>query len=395
MRRHRAESAALALILTLAAVTQAQPVIDTAGSHQIVAGRSAVFHSQILESDLKLSIRLPADYEESSNRYPVLFTLEFFDLAVGMVNTMYRGDYIPDMIVISIEGIGSDLYIPSPSEEGYGGDAERLLRVTRDELLQVVDSTYRTEPYRIMFGSSWAGLFAVYAALVSPETINAAIASGPWVTYDGDQRYVLSHVAGWTTGRDYSRSYLFFTGGSQPEIVPSLEEFNALLGNVASTRLRWIYDPMPEEDHYSLRPRTLLTGLRQLFAPRRELPDSVVAGGRVAISAYVEQVNARFGYEIGLTPAALSGKGWELLEAGDTLRAVQVMDLGAQLNPKSANALYGLGRLLQLTGNLEGAKASYEKALSLLTPSQTVLRGSYEHKLKEVCDLLETRKQGH
>ena len=379
------------VVQAVAAVGSAQPALDYTNSREIVAGRTAVFHSRTLNSDLQLSVRLPAGYEETSARYPVLLSLEFFDLAVGVVSTMCRGDYIPDMIVISIEGIGSDLYIPSPSTEGYGGDAEKFLRVIRDELLPVVDSTYRTEPYRILFGSSWAGVFTAYALLVSPETINAALASGPWLTYDGDQRYLLGHVANWTAGHDYSHNYLFFSGGNQPEIASSLEEFAALLGEHASAKLAWTYDPMLEEDHYTLRPRTLLAGLRSLFAARREIPDSVAARGREAIQEYTDQVNTHFGYEIGLSQGALSTKGWELYSSGETDRAIEVMKLGVELRPLDAGTVYGLGRLMQLTGDLEGAKGNYEKALTLLKPSQTVLRGSYEHKLNQVTEELNAK----
>jgi enterochelin esterase-like enzyme len=394
MSRHRQESAAIALVLMLVAVTQAQPVLDTGGNRDIVAGQTIVLHSGILESDFQLSIHLPTGYSESTARYPVLITLDdFFDLAVGVVNTLKRGDYIPDMIVISINGPHSNLLLPSPSADGLGGDADKLVQVLRKELLPAIDSAYRTQPYRVLYGSSWAGVFAAYAVLTSPETISAGLSAGPWLTYDGNQRYVLNHLTDWLADHDYRHNYLFFTGGAQPEIVPNMEEFAALLGDHTPAGLLWTYDPMPEEDHYSLKLRTLMAGLGVLFSVRRNLPDSVVVGGSESIKAYVNQVNAHFGYNIGLSQGALSTKGWELYADGETDRALEVMRLGVELSPESPTVVYSLGRLLHLSGDLEGARNNYEKALVRLEPSQTGLRSAYEHQLNKVREELKALKK--
>jgi len=394
MSEYRATVVFVTAVLLLAGAPQAQPTLDPEGSQDIVTGQTVLLHSEILASDLQLSIHVPSDYAETEDRYPILVVLDnFFDLAVGLVNTMNRSGYIPDMIVVSVNNPNSNWLIPSPTADGMGGEADVLVRALREELFVAIDSAYRTEPYRILYGSSWAGVFAAYAVLTSPETVNAALAAGPWLVYDGGERYVLSHLADWMAAHNYEHNHLFFTGGAQPEIVPSIEEFSALLAQHAPSGLSWKYDPMPEEDHYSLKLRTPMAGLRDLFAIRRELPDSVINGGREAVLAHIDWVNARFGFDVGLAQGALFSKGWELYSAGEADRALELMRLGVELNPEHASTVYSLGRILQLTGDLEGARENYEKALGLLKPSQATLRSAYEHRLNQVIEQLEAQKK--
>jgi len=133
---------------------------------------------------------LPAGYRSSGKSYPVLIHLDadprpstygpsFYAIAERM-NAL--GAPIPEMIVLGVTNtdrlrdmipVADESYPPAP------GQAHGFLRFITEELVPHVRTRYRTTDFRILYGRSDSGLFALYALTAAPDAFEAVVASSP------------------------------------------------------------------------------------------------------------------------------------------------------------------------------------------------------------------------
>ncbi|TFH66787.1 MAG: alpha/beta hydrolase [Gemmatimonadales bacterium] len=91
------------------------------------------------------------------------------------------------MIVVAIPNTGDRTRDLTPASEtehaGTGfptaGGADRFLGFLADELIPHIDSTYRTETFRVLVGHSIGGLFATHALLTRPDLFRGYVAISP------------------------------------------------------------------------------------------------------------------------------------------------------------------------------------------------------------------------
>jgi len=146
-------------------------------NNKIVTGEKHIIHSEIIGEDKEYWIHLPIDYDNSSDKYPVLYITdgdEHFFLASGLTEFMSSQFIIPEFIVVAIfhKDRNHDL---TPTHcltdiNGFKSDAakisgggEKLLQFIEKELIAEIDKKYRTYSYRVLAGHSLGGLFCMYA----------------------------------------------------------------------------------------------------------------------------------------------------------------------------------------------------------------------------------------
>jgi len=83
-------------------------------------------------------------------------------IVVGIKNTDRSKDIFPEEITY---GDGSK----------GGGRANQYLDFIREELIPHIEKTYRTEKFRVLFGTSNTGFTAVYALFRNPDMADATI----------------------------------------------------------------------------------------------------------------------------------------------------------------------------------------------------------------------------
>ena len=163
----------------------------------VVIGEAVHIRSSVLKEERTLLISKPAGYEDGADRYPVLYVLDgetLFRSSSAIAEFLAASERIPEMLVVAIAS-GSfqqrtrDLTPPSSAEidnrfsPGNGG-ADAFLSFVADELIPLVDKTYRTRPYRVLAGHSFGGLFAIHALTAKPNLFNAYIAIDPTLSWN-------------------------------------------------------------------------------------------------------------------------------------------------------------------------------------------------------------------
>ncbi|MCR8843557.1 alpha/beta hydrolase-fold protein [Paenibacillus sp. SC116] len=134
-----------------------------------------------------LTIYLPEGYEESTDRYPVIYMQDNADLidpegsdSLSIIRTLTAKGELPAFLFVGIKPFDrNDEYTPFVStnvfesgEKKFGGQAAQYAAYLANELKPYIDSCYRTLPdseHTGIMGFSFGGLISVYTALLYPD----------------------------------------------------------------------------------------------------------------------------------------------------------------------------------------------------------------------------------
>jgi predicted alpha/beta superfamily hydrolase len=236
---------------------------------RVTIGKKEVVHSSILNEDRNVYIFLPEGYSQSTNRYPVLYTLYSetpdYHFSTGVVAGLSRLRLIPKMITVAFDlGDGMRDLTPTKSPD-YGptsGGAANFLKYAKDELIPFVEKNFRTSPERLFWSHSIGGLFGLYALLQDPDAFSSVLVSSPYFVYDGGERYVIKNTKNFLEKRKGQKNFLYICVGNEPRLMSEIEAFLKILEEAKPQGLTWKSVKMPEESHMSILARSLTECLR-------------------------------------------------------------------------------------------------------------------------------------
>ncbi len=167
-------------------------------SDDIIAGRKVKIFSKILNEEREILISLPNGYEQSAQRYPVVYIAdgsEFKLIALGGMIQYLSYWEMPQMIAVFIPNTdrGRDYSISVrsieqvPNSGGKGG--ENFLKFLTEELITFIDANYRSTDYRIFVGYSATAGFVFNTLLTKPEYFDAYIAASPSIFFEDELLY--------------------------------------------------------------------------------------------------------------------------------------------------------------------------------------------------------------
>jgi predicted alpha/beta superfamily hydrolase len=131
-------------------------------------------------------VSLPDRYDETQDRYPVLYMLDgetnFSSGVIGGLRQAALLGEMPEFIVVAVVNTdrSKDIF---PEVVTYGdgtkdgGRADAFLDFFGEELVPLVEKTYRTEPFRVLYGTSNTGFTAVYALFRNPRLAGVYVAA--------------------------------------------------------------------------------------------------------------------------------------------------------------------------------------------------------------------------
>ncbi|OGU55183.1 MAG: hypothetical protein A2V66_00505 [Ignavibacteria bacterium RBG_13_36_8] len=367
-------------------------VLAQSGGDEIAIGKSFQLKSKIFNEERTILVYLPEDYENSENKYPVLYLLDGYDhfhYVSGMVLSLSRSRKIPRMIVVGIQNPHRNRdFTPRPIKDLPGsGSAEKFLQFAEEELFTFIDKNYRTEPCRILMGHSLCGMFALYTLFTDPELFNGLIAVSPAVWLD--DKYVLEYAKQKLDDGIELNNFLYFTigGNESKDSIKAAEEFKNLLTQYSPEGLDWEFQLIKDEGHFTVVPPSIFKGLKYIFS-RLNTPDEIQNGELDEIIEYFEQLTKKFRYEIKPPEELLNRTGYRYLNAGNIYDAIDTFNKSIELYPNSANAYNSLGEAYETNNQLELAKEFYEKAYQIggknRDPNLYYYMQDYENILKKL-----------
>lgn len=392
-------SLSLALFVPTAPPQSQEPVARHDMPDSVTIGSRFTLHSAVLGEDREVSVHLPATYGTERRAYPVLYVLDgeqIFVPLVGVAQALEWAFRAPALIVVGIHNTNRtrDLTTPWTSAAPKGmyetaaarsGGADRFLSFLQTELIPEIDRRYRTTRFRILFGHSFGGLFALHALTQSPGLFTATIASSPPAFWNGNEE--IDHLT-----RLFARSppvsgYLFVSAAAKefddtPRAVGTIEELVRLRDPAT---LHALVRTIPGTDHGTVLLGAAQSGLELAFVGWR-LPQLVFEEGLDSIDAYYRQRSTEYGFPVVIPEGEISALGLRL-ETRDPPSATEAFRRYTQLYPTSIAAWCGLGETEQAIGATTTARSAYERVLKLTASS----RGAPLGDLKAKCDSLTSR----
>ncbi|MGZ5440732.1 MAG: alpha/beta hydrolase [Thermoanaerobaculia bacterium] len=220
----------------------------------------------------KLYVSLPRDYETSKQRYPVIYTLDAdysFAVAHNVVEHLADREHLRWAIVVGIAYDGplqyrlnrTRDYTPKHSPDGgYGpqfqkhsGGGPKFQKFLGEELIPLIERTYRTTDERTLVGHSYGGLFSTWTMLTTDLFTGYVIVS-PSLWYDD------SFIFG-VKGSTRARAYVAAGSIENPVMARDAKRLAVRLGPHK-------VEILDDETHNSIFPSAFSRGIRFVMKGR-------------------------------------------------------------------------------------------------------------------------------
>lgn len=166
-------------------------------SLQTLSAQEIEIKSDILDETRKINIHLPENYEDSEERYMVIYMLDGGNddlLTANSANTLHEDGVIPKVIVVGIQNIRRGYDLTAPYDKvGWGdfdtGNGDKFLAFIRDELIPEINKSYRTNEKKAFMGHSRGGAFTSYLMSQDIAIFNGYFIFSPALGMSGDILY--------------------------------------------------------------------------------------------------------------------------------------------------------------------------------------------------------------
>ena len=248
----------------------------------IQVGVSDTLHSKILNQDRLIQFYLPANYDRSQEHYPVMYLCDGqwnFLHTLGIIDFMSGTGCTPKMILVSIYHTNrDDDLVPKTSEtDNYSGNAEGFLNFIEKELIPYVESKFRTQPFRILTGISYGGLFTNYTLITKPDLFDAYISVDPSLWWDNC--IIIRDSEKFFQKQKSFDKILYFTQSEIPQM--GSDKFARMLYQTAPRELKWKFKHMHQETHASITHRSIYDGLEFIFSDWSAEPVKIKPNGGI------------------------------------------------------------------------------------------------------------------
>jgi predicted alpha/beta superfamily hydrolase len=155
-------------------------------------------NSKVANQEYQLLVHLPGSYAKNTDKsYPVVFLLDGqydFPFLTGVYGGQYYDGFLPEFIIVGITWGGKDPdagtlrardFSPTHNDAiPLSGNGPKFLEFIKTELIPYVKTTYRVTDDRTLIGSSFGGLFTLYALFNDPSLFHRYVLTSPALGWD-------------------------------------------------------------------------------------------------------------------------------------------------------------------------------------------------------------------
>ena len=329
----------------------------------VTLGEISSLQSKVLNKTIPLSIHLPANYDSSRKTYPVLYMLGSdyrarFAMLASTLDYMGEGQ-IPEMILIGIDlPEGNRILLPTRENQDTT-IPDNYINFFETELIPYVDNTYRTAPFRVLFGGSNSGFFTVYTLLNNPLLFNSYFASSPSLSIiptELQQKIKSGPLKTLTENRSLHIIY-----SDDEELTEIVSEFSRVVEDHKPESFTYKVDELVNQGHVPAMDFPMfLLALYPDFNPYENL-DSLDK-----VTQHFDRLSKRYGYKILPPISIIFNLGLDMIyDEKNLVAAEKIFQYSLQVYPENKESYMGMGIVRRDQGQLESAKVMFEKALTI------------------------------
>jgi uncharacterized protein len=344
------------------------------------APQRLVVHSNVLNEDRVIWVRMPAAAQGKKESYPVLYMTDAgtnINEIGGTIDFLADNNFMPPLIVVGIANTDRvrDLtprHAGNPRADGTveplptSGGADKFLDFIQTELVPEIEKRYATEPYRIFAGHSLGGLLAIHALINRPELFNACIAASPSLWWD-DFRTLHQAQEFFAKQKEFKKTLFFALGNEPGRMTEGFEELQKTFSTNRPADFLVKSAHYGEENHGSTELLSHYDGLRAIFADWRmplDAKTSLPIGGLEGVEQHYRALSDRFGFRAS-AEQGINSLGYGLLGAKKIDEALAAFRRNVELYPQSANVYDSLADGFEAAGQPDLAGQNVEKAVEV------------------------------
>lgn len=376
--------------------------IDMTEDGQLLGlGSQYMFKSKILEEDRPILISLPVGYDETDVNYPTLYVLDGLQNIKHLIATsefLAETGLVSPLIIVGIQSIdrAKDL-TPSKAGEGvYGGagvgipqsgGAPLFLKFVEKELIPYVDTTYRTNPYRILEGHSFGGLFSTFALMQDSDLFDAFIIQAPALWWNNEEMIETAKTF-FKTDFNFNKTVYFGIGGDDGwGMRQELKRYVEVIKVNTPNGFKWKHEEVGDEDHDQARLLLNYHGLRFIFSDLKNTTFTVENFDKSDFLKEEQNLISKYG---GMTrrPAMDYVRIYAgLEEKGETTDAIVVLKRATEAYPKYVGLLNNLAKLYEKANQIEQAINTYETAIEVSKKYKLGYEEGYINEIKRLSQI--------
>ncbi len=361
-------------------------------------------HSNVLNEDRVILVRMPAAAQGKKDKYPVLYLADG-DGHINEVGAIIdflasQGRCTPIMIVSIPNTNRTRDLTPTPATlrgpdgsaqnaPATGGGGDKFLEFIQTELFPEIEKRYQPRPYRIFAGHSLGGLLAIHALIAHPDMFNAYIAVSPSLQWD-DQHTLHQAQQFFAKQKEFKKTLFFSLGNEGATPNPMGDGFDQMQKLFTTTMPKGFIvrsARYPDEDHGSTTFLAHYAGLRAVFdgwVMPREPGGGVPVGGLKGIEQHYGELSERFGFPVS-AEQAINQLGYGLLGEKKIEESIATFKRNVELYPGSANVYDSLADGLEAAGKADVARQNVQKAVTVATETGDPLLPQFKQHLERLA----------
>lgn len=218
--------------------------------------------SKIFNVDRKISVHLPEQYSKDPSQKMVVAYLfdgqfePYFSMVNGVVDYYSQTETTIPMIIVSIhtENRWAE-FVPTSERDSIDTSFVKYTSLLADhlekEVFPLIESNYRTLPFRLGIGHSLGGTFLLYSIFKKPALFRGIIAASPNMTSNNNELVKLGDE--FLQANPLTSCFAYVTAGTVGEMENSfrnsIECFDTIVNKLKLKNFSWSYDKIEGANH--------------------------------------------------------------------------------------------------------------------------------------------------
>ncbi len=321
-------------------------------------GNKYSYNSENLKGPIDLYVGLPNKYHQSNCNYPVHYVLDgqiVFSYYYGVTDMLTKGE-IPECITVGVQSVKRGYYF----KPGVG--ANEFANFLTKELIPFIDSAYRTNSSRLIWGHSTTGAFIVNTLFNNPDSFDIFLAGAP---YHSDLFFATDIDSTMHNFNTKKYFYSFYGLDDNEKEKSNWDSLFAKIEKTATKNLETVSNEYIDEGHYSIIYRYIPDGLKLAFKDWAYIP---ARGEKFSFDKFISysdfqktKYNTVFDYSEGY----FIGNAINCEKHKDFETAIKLLTNGLKCYPKSEVLHNIIAVQYEKTGQIESAREHYRKILEI------------------------------